>query len=240
MPSSPNQLSPGQQFELRVDASDLEFDAHLAAQTIPENQKDLPGYLHLYYEHPFMVNDDDRDIEGRSFKVMHRQALQMKVSRHTLNKFSLSPNVEKVEIESLLPEWRIKVELQLGLEAAKTILIPPFFSAEERQSGVIPMYYTIPNVLNFDKADSAHSSDAAFVRLQEYLDKKPRNVVDGLMLVSTAARAKSFRTRNRANAIVLPSEPAPEAQAKIRYSQEVIELGSVDDYEYNDSIESAS
>ena len=231
MPSSPNQLPSGQQFELRVTASNLELDAHLAEQTTPENRQDLPGYLHLFYEKPFNINDDDRDIEGRSFKEMQRQGLQMKVSSYTRNKFSLSPFAEKVEVKGPIPEWRIRLELQLGLQASKAILIEPFFSADERKDGVIPMYYTIPNAMNFDKKGRSKTSDNALLRLQEYLDEKPHAIVDELMLVKTAVRQRSIRNRNRANALQLPSVAKP---------LEVIELNSFEEYGYDTSVESAS
>ena len=229
MPSSPNQLLSGQQFELRVTASNPELDAHLAAQTIPENRQDLPGFLHLFYKKPFVVNDNDRDIEGRSFKEIQRQGLQMKVSSYTRNKFSLSPHVEKVEMDGLMPEWRINLELQLGLQAAKAILIEPFFTADERKSGIIPMHYTIPNALNFDETGSTEPSDVVVWRLREYLAKKPSNVVDELMLVKTAMRQHSIRTRKRANAMVLPSIATP---------LEIVEFNSFEDYGYDTSVES--
>ena len=191
MTSSHYQSQPGKQLELRVAASNLEFDAHLAAQTIPENQKRLPGYLHLFSEKKFMPDEShpdlDRDIDRARFSDTQLRGLQMKVFSYTRNKFSLTPDVEKAQLPED-GEWRVNMQLHLGLQAAKTIMVEPFFTAEQKDSGIIPVYYSIPYPV---------SGNYEFSELQEYLSHKPPGIVDELMLVKNSVRHHSIRTRTR-------------------------------------------
>jgi len=192
MTSSQYQSQPGKQLELRVAASNLEFDAHLAAQTIPENQQDLPGYLHLFSEKIFTADDSNPEvnlyIDRDKFSDTQLRGLQMKVFTYTRNKFSLSPEVEKMQSAEHPEEWRLKMFLQLGLQAAKTIMVEPFFTAEERKAGIIPLYYSIPYPSHSDKE---------FIEMKEYLSHRPSGIVDELMLVTNSVRQRSIRTRTR-------------------------------------------
>jgi len=211
---SPDQNSPGKQFELRVSASDLELDAKLSALTIPEARQRLPGFLHLFSEQKFLVSIDDRDIDGNSFTETRFRGLQMKVSNHTRNKFSLDGGVEKNAQLTESEELRLRMELQLGIQAASALMAPPYFTAEQRASARIPLYYAVPYPLKGDAADDAIG------HLSEYLEDRPRGIVDELALVDRAMRHRSMRYRQRAQetqisstAIVPSKEPFTDSRS---------------------------
>lgn len=191
MMRSPDQNSPGKQFELRVSASDLELDAKLSALTIPEARQRLPGFLHLFSQQQFAVSIDDRDIDGNSFTETRFRGLQMKVSNYTRNKFSLDSQVEKDTQLTEAQELRVRMGLQLGIQAPSALMAPPFFTAEEREKGQIPLYYIVPEPLQ------GESAEVAFAHLGEYLQTRPRGVVDELTLVERAVRNRSIRHRQR-------------------------------------------
>lgn len=188
---SPDQNSPGKQFELRVSASDLALDAKLSALTIPEARQRLPGFLHLFSQQKFLVSIDDRDIDGNSFTETRFRGFQMKVSNHTRNKFSLDSQVEKNAQLTESEELRIRMELQLGIQAASVLMTPPFFTKEERENGQVPLYYVVPDPLQ------GELGEAAFGELGDYLQTRPRGGVDELTLVEHAVRHRSIRHRQR-------------------------------------------
>jgi len=191
MPHSPHQSHSGKQYELRVTASNLEFDEKLAAHTTPEARRRLPGFLHLFSQRRFLVDIDDRDIDGNSHTENHYRAFLMKTTRHHRNKFSLNLQAEKERLHAGKDGLRIHVGLQLGMQAAKEIMIEPFFTPEERDEGVIPMYYAIPEPIH------GRGMEVAVGRLQEFLFEHPKGIVDELMLVENAVKHRSLRTRNR-------------------------------------------
>jgi len=227
MTRSPDQLPSGKQFELRVAASERELDKRLAAFTVPETRHRLPGFLHLFSEKSFELDVQDRDIEGNSFTETQFRGLQMKVFNHTRNKFSFTSTVEKVQASTSPEEVRVRLQLQLGLQAAKAIMVSPFFTATEKESGVIPMYYAVP------EPTGTRTMGAALEELQEYLGDSPRGVVDELMLVEHAVRHRSIRQRQREQMIF--------TAAPLELVDSSVEPGTFFlDYETDDNMESAS
>ena len=188
---SPDQYSPGKQFELRVSASDLEFDKRLAALTIPEARQRLPGFLHLFSQQQFLVSIDDRDIDGDSFTETRFRGFQMKVSKHTRNKFSLERQAGVDGYPGDVQGLRVRVGLQLGTQAASAIMAPPYFTAEQRAAELIPLYYAVPHPLTGGAAEEAYG------QLVDYLEDRPRGVVDELSVVEGAVRHRSLRYRRR-------------------------------------------
>jgi len=227
MTRSPDQLPSGKQFELRVAASELEFDARLAALTIPETRNRMPGFLHLYSDQVFPLQVEDRDIDGNSFSETQFRGLQMKVFNHNRNRFSLETDIEKVRLAAGTEELRLRVGLQLGLQAAKAIMVQPFFTTEQKERGVIPMYYTIPSPVR------GRAMGSAFGEIQSYLAGNPRGIVDEMMLVEQAVRSRSIRQRQRTQTQVIT--------APLEIVDSVADSGIYfDDFETGESIESAS
>ena len=191
MASSPHLSPPGKQFELRVAASDLEFDKKLSALTLPATRSLLPGFLHLYGERNFSLTVQDRDIDGRSNAEAQFRGFQMRITNRNRNKFSLSPEIEKIRLSTGEKEIRIKVALELGLQVASEIMTAPFFTREERNDGIIPLYYTVPDPVH------TRTMGVAFEDLEAYLSSKPRGIVDELILIESAFRTRAIRRRVR-------------------------------------------
>lgn len=205
MAYSPNQSPPGKQFELRLTANDLEFDRLLAELTLPESRARLPGFLHLFSEKTLMHTVTDRDIDGHSQIETTFRAFQMKVMKYHRTKFSLGPTVSKERQVSPKEELRVKLGLNLGIQATSDIVIPPFFTNEDKDQALIPFYYTIPDPVR------ARTMESAFERLTQYLGEEPRGIVDELTLVQTALRDRSIRTRTRPeNSVTEPIQLSPQ------------------------------
>lgn len=200
MPSSPNQFPPGKQFELRVAASDLELDEKLSALTIPANRSSLSGFLNLYSEQSFFLDVQDRDIDGLSNTEARFKAFHMRITNRNRNKFSLGSKIEKIHYATGEEETRIRVVLELGIQVASELMTPPFFTPKQREAESIPLYYTIPEPVH------TRMIGVAFEDLESFLAKKPRSIVDELMLVESAFRTRAIRHRTRAENPVL--EPA--------------------------------
>jgi len=210
MPSSPNQLSPGKQYELRVAASDLTFDDILSRLTLPASRAALPGYLHLFSERRFHLDINDRDIDGHSHTETKFRGFQMRITKHNRNKYSLEPEAEKGRLASGEKGVHVRVGLQIGIQAASELMIAPFFTPEERNAGVIPMYYTIPDPVH------ARAMNTAFNALQEYVAENPRGIVDELTLVESALRMRAIRQRVRPdNSVQAPLQMlTPESEPR--------------------------
>jgi len=200
MTRSPDQSTPGKQYELRVTASDLEFDKRLAALSIPETRHRLPGFLHLFSEQTFDVAITDRDIDGNSFTETRFRGFQMKAANYSRSVFSLDGGLKYERLPSdNNEEFRIRVGLQLGAQAASAVLLPAFFSDVDRRSGVVPMYYSVPYPLEPEEMASG------LAQMDEYLADRPRGIVDGLTIVEHGARQRSMRLRQRPQ----PTVPEP-------------------------------
>ena len=192
----PNQNPPGKQFELRVAASDLEFDALLASMTLPETRPRLPGFLHLFSQRRFILDDQDRDIDGHSAEEARFRGFKMRVTNHHRHHFSVEPGVELAKAGQNREIVLLKLRMQLGIQAASEVMTEPYFSKEEKSAGGIPMYYLVHNPL--------HPSDmgSAVIDLEHYLDEKPRGIIDELTLVESAFRHRKIRERARPNVTV--------------------------------------
>jgi len=201
MPSSPNQLPSGKQYELRLAASDPEFDGLLSELTLPITRPSLPGYLHLYSDRQFILNTDDRDIDGKSFRETQFRGFRMRVTNHNRDRFSLSPQAEKVRMLTGDKGLRVNLQLNLGVQAASELMVSPFFTSQERNEGKIPFHYTIPDPVH------ARTMESAYSQIEKYLASKPRGIVDELMIVESAFRDRKMRDRIRQDK--KPAEPVP-------------------------------
>lgn len=174
-------------FKLRVTAHDLEFDHLLANLSVPEARKALPGYLFLFSDKTFVLNESDTDIDGHSDNKMRMQTLQMQASKHARDHFPLAPKVELVT----QPSNVLRLQLQLGIQAASRLMMTPFFSNEEKTSAVIPLHYRIPG------SKMGESAKDAFSELESYLETQPRGIVDELTLIDAARQFRTYRQRVR-------------------------------------------
>ena len=195
MVRSPNQNPPGKQFELRVAASDLEFDTLLSSMTLPETRPRLPGFLHLFSQRRFILDDHDRDIDGHSVAEARFRGFKMRVTNHLRQHFSIEPGVEMARGGNDKEMVLLRLRMQLGIQAASEVMTEPFFSREEKESGSIPMYYLIRDPL--DASDIRN----AVLDLEQYLDEKPRGIIDELTLVESAFRHRKIRDRLRTDKV---------------------------------------
>jgi hypothetical protein len=190
MQNSPNQPPPGKQYELRVAAFDLELDKRLAAFTNPATQQKLPGYLHLFSQKKFNLEINDRDIDGHSFIETRFRGFGMQVTNHNRQKHGLELDaglIEQPDGNGLI----ITAQLQLGMQAAKEIMIPPFFSTDEKDSQLIPLYYVVPDAI------PREARPEAMQQLQSFLIDAHGSTIDELMLVERAVKFRSMRVRSR-------------------------------------------
>jgi len=195
MVRSPNQNPPGKQFELRVAASDLEFDTLLSSMTLPETRPRLPGFLYLFSQRRFILDDHDRDIDGHSVAEARFRGFKMRVTNHLRQHFSIEPGVEMARGGNDKEMVLLRLRMQLGIQAASEVMTEPFFSREEKESGSIPMYYLIRDPL--DASDIRN----AVLDLEQYLDEKPRGIIDELTLVESAFRHRKIRDRLRTDKV---------------------------------------
>ena len=203
MPSSPNQLPPGKQYELRVAASSLELDEKLAAFTNAATQPELPGFLHLFSQEKFLLQVTDRDIDDHSLTETKFRSFGMQVTNHTRNKYDLEPVAEIIEQRGgngLI----ITAKIKLGLQAAKEIMIAPFFTAKEKETQMIPLYYDVPDAIQRNKRPKALDD------LRSFLLETKGGVIDELMLVERAVKFRSIRSRQR----LVKEEVKAEEKAK--------------------------
>ncbi|MBC7459488.1 hypothetical protein H7200_02105 [Candidatus Saccharibacteria bacterium] len=190
MPNSPNQLPSGKQYFLRVAAFELELDEKLAAFTDPATRSKLPGFLHLFSQKKFHLDVNDRDIDGHSFVETRFRGFGMQVSNHTRRKFGLEQDASMIE-HQCGGGVIITVNMQLGMQAAKELMTPPFYSVEEKENRIVPLYYCVPDAISPEKRPEA------LIQLQDFLLEAHNGPIDELMLVERAVKFRSFRTRQR-------------------------------------------
>lgn len=188
---TPEQNPPGsKQFELRVTASGDTLDRLLVAFTTPAERKRLPGFLHLFGQKPYIHVIDDV-FDGQSQKERTLNAYRRHVTDQTRTKFNLSPEVKHDPIIGEAPLRRIELGVNLGVEAARRLLAPPFFNDVEPNDTILPMVYTIPRPV--DGQDMVR----ALGDLRDYAAERPRGVLDELAIVDQNSRERPIILRNR-------------------------------------------
>lgn len=198
--------SGGTQFELRATALDPTLDSLLAALTMKQFRQELPGYLYLFSPNTYKHVIDDQ-FDGQSRKERLFASYKRQVHDFHRNRFSLEPIVEKKRIDiSSHPSTVVELQLQLGAEASRRFISPPFF--EETTGSTLPLHYEIPHPTRGPAAPRAVEN------LQEYLESSPRGVIDELIVVQSSLRTRAFATRSRKR--TLPEEKqSPEVTEEV-------------------------
>ena len=188
--NTPERSSSGvTQFELRATALDPTLDLLLAACTMKQLRHELPGYLYLFSPQTYQHVVDDL-IDGQSRKERRLASYRRQVADFHRNRFSLEPTVEKKRIDIQgNPTTVLEVHLQLGAEAARRFIAPPFF--DQTTETTLPLYYQIPHPTRGLAAPQALDD------LREYLESGPRGVIDELVVVQSSLRNRAFATRSR-------------------------------------------
>jgi len=189
-------------FELRATAADPTLDSLLAAFTNKEVRPAMPGFLYLYSAQTYRHFVDDI-YDGESRKEMVLAAYKRQVGDFSRSKFSLEPTVVKRRVEiSDKPSTVIELQIQLGAEAARRVIAPPFF--ELGDVGLLGVRYQIPHPVR------GHAAPKALEALQSYLESNPRGVVDELVIVQSAFRDRSIAARHRVREV--PKQPSEKSE----------------------------